>query len=189
MRAGVSKGARMPLLLVLLLFAALLPGCGGSDSSTGADDAPERVVTTDRPPPAAGESIPTATGDEAAKRPEPKVYVPDGPLPKKLVVTDMIEGAGQAVEPGDELTVNFIAARFADGEFFESSWEWPKRFTFELTKKNVIPGWVEGLPGMREGGRRHLVIPGTLAARFGVPPSPQTEEEALVYVVDLIEVG
>jgi peptidylprolyl isomerase len=189
MRAGASEGVRLPPLLALLLFAALLAGCGDSDSSTGADDAPERVVTTDRPPPEPGESMPTATGAEAAKRPEPKVYVPDGPLPKKLVVSDMVKGAGQAVKPGDELTVNFIAARYVDGEFFESSWGWPKRFTFELAKQNVIPGWVKGLPGMREGGRRHLVIPGTLAARFGVPPSPETREEALVYVVDLIEVG
>lgn len=188
MRAGACKGARLPLL-VFLLSAALLSGCGGSDSSTGADDAPERVVTTDQPPPGPGDSIPTQSGAEVAKRSEPRVYVPDGPPPKKLVVSDMIEGTGQAVKPGDELTVNFIAARYIDGEFFESSWEWPKRFTFELAMKNVIPGWVKGLPGMREGGRRHLVIPGTLAARFGVPPSAQTEEEALVYVVDLIKVG
>lgn len=189
MRPRASKGGHLSLPLALLLFAALLAGCGGSDSSTGADEAPERVVTTDRPPPEPGESIPTQSGAQAAKRSEPKVYVPDGPLPKKLVVSDMVEGAGRAVKPGDELTVNFIAARYLDGDFFESSWGWPKRFTFELADENVIPGWVKGLPGMREGGRRHLVIPGTLAARFGVPPSARTREEALVYVVDLIEVG
>jgi len=187
MSVGASNAARLSLALVL--FAALLPGCGGSDSSTGADDVPERVVTTDRPPPGPGESIPTQSGAQAAKRPEPKVYVPDGPLPKKLVVSDMIEGTGRAVKPGDELTVNFIAARYVNGEFFESSWGWPKPFTFELAIENVIPGWVKGLPGMREGGRRHLVIPGTQAARYGVPPSPETEEGALVYVVDLIKVG
>jgi len=189
MNRRFGRGAAVALLVVLPLLVTFAAGCGGSDSSSGADDAPERVVTTDRPPPGPGEPIPTQSGAQAAKRPEPKVYVQDGPLPKKLAVSDMIEGTGPAAKPGDKLTVNFIAARYIDGEFFESSWGWPKPFTFELAIENVIPGWVKGLPGMREGGRRHLVIPGTQAARYGVPPSPETEEGALVYVVDLIKVG
>jgi FKBP-type peptidyl-prolyl cis-trans isomerase len=175
---------------VALLVLVLLGGCGGADSSTGAaEQSKGRDVTTEQPPAKPGKPIPVQSGAQAAKRSEARVYVPDAPLPKKLIVTDMIKGAGPAAKPGDELTVNFVAVRYDDGEFFESSWGWPKRFTFKLRKQDVIPGWVEGLPGMREGGRRHLVVPGTMAARFGVPPSQETRQNALVYVVDLIEVG
>lgn len=190
MRSCSGRGGAATLV-ILLMLATFASGCGGGDSSSTstADEAKGRDVTTERPPAEAGKPIPLQSGAQAAKRPEARVYVPDGPLPTKLVVEDMIEGSGPVVKPGDELTVNFIAVRFEDGEFFESSWEWPKRFTFELRKQDVIPGWVKGLPGMREGGRRHLVVPGTLAARFGVPPSPETRENALVYVVDLIKVG
>jgi peptidylprolyl isomerase len=178
------------LLVVVPLLAMFGTGCGGSDSSADTtDDAKGRDVTTERLPAEPGKPIPVQSGAQASKRPEARVYVPDGPLPRKLTVTDMIEGSGPVAKPGDELTVNFIAVRYDGGEFFESSWGWPKRFTFKLRKEDVIPGWVKGLPGMREGGRRHLVVPGTMAARYGVPASPEVWNNALVYVVDLIEVG
>lgn len=184
MSAGRGEGARFALLVALLLLTALA-GCGG-DSSSGAED--ERVATTEQPPTAPGQPVPTESGADAAKRSEPKVFVPDGGPPRKVVVEDMIEGSGPAAKKGDELTVNFIAVRHGDGNFFESSWDWPKPFTFTLGMKDVIPGWVRGLPGMREGGRRHLAIPGKLAARGGVALSSEADENALVYVVDLIAV-
>lgn len=186
MNRGLGRGATVALLALAL--AALGGGCGGSDSSGAAEQPEGRDVTTERPPAEPGRPIPVQSGAQAAKRPEARVYVPDGPLPEKLAVEDMIEGRGPAAKPGDELTVNFIAVRYEDGKLFESSWEWPKPFDFELRDQDVIPGWVKGLPGMREGGRRHLVVPGTLAARYGVPPSPETKRNALVYVVDLIDV-
>lgn len=182
-RAG---GAANLAFIAILLFALLVGGCGGSDSSTGASG--DRDATTDQPPTQPGKPVPAESGAAAAKRAEPKVYVPDGPPPERVLVQDMIDGAGPPASKGDELTVNFIAVRHRDGEFFESSWDWPKPFTFTLGMKDVIPGWVKGLPGMREGGRRHLVIPGKLAARGGVSLLPEAEENSLVYVVDLIKV-
>jgi peptidylprolyl isomerase len=186
-----GRRGREALAAVLCCFAVLPLGCGGSDSSDGAAaDAEQggRIATTDQPPTTPGQVVPAESGSKAAKRPEPKVYVPDGPPPERVITEDMIQGSGPAAKVGDELTVNFIAVRFANGQFFESSWDWPKPFTFALGMKNVIPGWVKGLPGMREGGRRHLVIPGKLAARGGVSLSPEADENSLVYVVDLIKV-
>jgi peptidylprolyl isomerase len=189
------RQATGPALALALLLAVACGGCGGGDSSgDGADSstaaggkADSRMVTTDQPPPEPGDRIPAASGAEASRRPEARVYVPASP-PRKLVVRDVIRGTGPVAEAGDELTVNFVAARSVNGEFFESSWEWKKPFDFRLAKDEVVLGWVNGLPGMREGGRRYLAIPGTEAARFGVPASPETEENALIYVVDLIEV-
>jgi peptidylprolyl isomerase len=181
-----QRGLGRALCAALLALALLAAGCGGNDSSDGATDG--RDVATTQPPPEPGDRIPTGTGADAAKRSEPKVYVPDSPPPKEVIVRDMIEGSGAAAKPGDELTVNFVGVRYLGGEFFESSWDWPKPFTFTLGMKDVIPGWVKGLPGMREGGRRYLAVPGKLAARGGVSPLPGADENSLIYVVDLIEV-
>jgi peptidylprolyl isomerase len=185
---GVGAGWALLLALAVLCGAAVGAGCGGDDASGGGATTSGRDATTDQPPTEPGQPVPTESGADAAKRAEPKVYVPDGPPPAKVAVEDMIQGSGPAAKVGDELTVNFIAVRYTGGEFFESSWDWPKPFTFELGMKDVIPGWVKGLPGMREGGRRHLVIPGKFAARGGVSLLPEAEENSLVYVVDLIKV-
>jgi peptidylprolyl isomerase len=163
-KRGVRAGWALLLALAVLCGAAVGAGCGGDDAPGGATTS-GRDATTDQPP-----------------------TEPGGPPPGKVAVEDMIEGSGPAAKVGDELTVNFIAVRYVDGDFFESSWDWPKPFTFELGMKDVIPGWVKGLPGMREGGRRHLAIPGKLAARGGASLLPEAEENSLVYVVDLIKV-
>lgn len=184
---GAATAWALLLALALVCAATIGAGCGGDEASGGATTS-DRDATTDRPPTEPGKPVPTESGAQAAKRSEPKVYVPDGQPPGKVIVEDMIDGSGPAAKVGDELTVNFIAVRYVDGEFFESSWDWPKPFSFELGKKDVIPGWVKGLPGMREGGRRHLVIPGKFAARGGVSLLPGVEENSLVYVVDLIKV-
>lgn len=174
------------LLLCLLLGAA---GCGSDEESAATGDTTSRSsATTSEPPRAPGEPIPVESAAAAAKRTEPKVYVPDDPPPRKVIVEDVIEGKGASAARGDELTVNFIAVRYLNGEFFESSWDWPKPFTFTLDESNVIPGWVQGLPGMKEGGRRHLIIPGRLAARGGISPFQDSGENSLVYVVDLLKV-
>lgn len=126
--------------------------------------------------------------EQAENREEPEPSAPGGTAPDRLVIEDVIEGSGQAARRGDELTVNFMAVRYATGDLFESSWDWPKPFTFRLTRDEVIPGWVRGLPGMREGGRRQLIVPGRLAARYGGSVE-SSREDTLIYVVDLIEAG
>jgi peptidylprolyl isomerase len=127
----------------------------------------------------------TQSGAEAGQRPEPTVTVSVSRPPRALAVRDLIRGSGRAAQEGDELAVHFAAVRFS-GEFFESIWEEP--FSFELDSDEVSPGWVRGLPGMRVGGRRELIVPTQLTSRYGIPPSENDPRNALIYVVDLLEV-
>src|SRR6478735_3940785 len=76
------------------------------------------------------------------------------------------------------------------GEEFDSSWSRnAEPFTFTLGKSEVIPGWDQGLEGMKVGGRRELIIPPELAyGKAGSPPAIPPNE-TLVFVIDLESVN
>ena len=114
------------------------------------------VAATPKPPPA------------LAKK--PVVTVPTGPAPTKLVTKDLVTGTGQTVKPGQTVTVNYVGVLYKTGKEFDSSWSRNQPFTTPLTAGSVIPGWVKGIPGMKVGGRRELIIPASLAyGRQGQP--------------------
>ncbi len=99
---------------------------------------------------------------------------------------DTKEGTGKEVKPGDTVTVDYTGALAADGTIFESSLDSGQPATFGLD--GVIKGWTEGLPGMKEGGTRRLVIPAEMAygasGQGSIPPNAP-----LVFDVTLIKVG
>jgi FKBP-type peptidyl-prolyl cis-trans isomerase len=178
----LSRQAPIAVLLCLVLGAT---GCGGDgdDSSSSVSATAQPAAAEGSPPARPPGPIETQSGAQAAKRPEPTVSPPAGPPPRKLLVEDLIKGSGPVAAPGDELAVHFVAIRYG-GEFFESIWDKP--FTFYLGVAYVNPGWVRGLPGMRVGGRRELVVPPQLTSRYGVSPYDSDPQKALVYVVDLL---
>lgn len=105
----------------------------------------------------------------------------------ELVVTDDVEGTGTEVQPHAIVTVHYLGAQLGTGEVFDSSWSRNDTISFPLD--GVIQGWSEGLVGMKEGGRRTLVIPSDLAYGSTPPPGSGIAPDAdLVFVVDMIEV-
>jgi FKBP-type peptidyl-prolyl cis-trans isomerase len=100
---------------------------------------------------------------------------------------------GLAPGSGEEATVNSAVSIhylgwLPDGELFDSSLARGEPMEFTLGFREVIPGWEEGIRGMREGGRRLLVIPPDLAygdqgVRGAVPPNA-----TLVFEIQLVEV-
>ncbi len=134
----------------------------------------------------------SATGDDdepAAEATKPTVEVPDGPPPEELETTDVTEGDGTEAATGDTVTVEYVGVSYSSGEEFDSSWERPEPFSFQLGAGEVIPGWDQGIVGMKVGGRRELVIPPDLAyGKQGSPPAIGPDE-TLVFVVDLVDVG
>jgi peptidylprolyl isomerase len=110
------------------------------------------------------------------------------------VTKDIITGTGAVAANGDELTVDYVGALYANGKVFSASWSngGPKGqpFSFELgtNPAQVIAGWNQGLVGMRVGGRRELIIPPSLAygaqARTGIPAN-----STLIFIVDLLKVA
>jgi FKBP-type peptidyl-prolyl cis-trans isomerase len=83
-----------------------------------------------------------------------------------LQTTDLVEGTGQTVKSSDKVTVDYTGAVAATGIVFQSSLDTGQPVTFGLNQ--VIPGWTQGVPGMKVGGTRRLVIPANLA--YGANP-------------------
>jgi FKBP-type peptidyl-prolyl cis-trans isomerase len=121
------------------------------------------------------------------KKSKPKVTVPQGAPPKKLAVEDLEEGTGPAIKAGDEITVQYVGVDYKTGQQFDASWDRGEPLTFLLGSGQVIPGWDQGLEGMKVGGRRELIIPPSLA--YGAQGSgPIAPNSTLVFVVDLLAV-
>jgi FKBP-type peptidyl-prolyl cis-trans isomerase len=106
--------------------------------------------------------------------------------------TDLVVGEGATAENGDVLTVDYTGWLYdaaqpeQKGLIFNSS-RGVAPFSFVLGAGQVIDGWDQGLPGMKVGGVRRLVVPPSLAygqARFGIIPPNAT----LVFEVTLLEV-
>ena len=102
---------------------------------------------------------------------------------------DLIQGNGTKAGLGDELTVEYIGVRYG-GEPFTNSWERSKPFIFRLGAGSfmVNPGWEKGLPGMRVGGRRELIVPPKLLYQGGAPPGSKPAD-TLIYVIDLVAIN
>jgi peptidylprolyl isomerase len=183
--------ALVPAALVVATTLALT-ACGSSSSSSGASSSASggSVTASDCPagtPQSADYTVGTAgvsvTGD-AGKAPTVKVGT-DTPTTSVLTVCDLTVGTGDAVAANGTVTAHYVGVGAASGKTFDSSWDRGKPATFPLA--NVIEGWQKGIPGMKLGGRRLLVIPGAQA--YGAnPPSGSGigANEALVFVVDLV---
>lgn len=119
------------------------------------------------------------------ERTKPEIDAPTGPEPKELVIRDLIEGDGVEAQPGDTVTVHYLGVEFESGEEFDSSWSRGETIRFPL--QGLIQGWQEGIPGMKVGGRRELIIPPELA--YGTGGGHFLSDKTLIFVIDLIGVG
>jgi peptidylprolyl isomerase len=132
-----------------------------------------------------GSSSSDASVDTSTK---PTVEVPDGPPPTTLQVGDIVVGDGAEATAGDTLTMQYVGVNYADGKQFDASWDNGQPFTFQLGGGQVIPGWDQGIEGMKVGGRRELIVPPDLGyGEQGSPPAIKPNE-TLVFVVDLLDV-
>ena len=105
----------------------------------------------------------------------------------QLLIKDLVEGSGAAVQPTDNVTVHYGGVGALTKQQFDASWDAGMTASFPLN--GVILGWQEGLVGMKVGGRRLLVIPGNLAYGPTPPPGSGIEpDETLIFVVDLVSI-
>jgi peptidylprolyl isomerase len=186
--------SRTGLTLATLGAAILIAGCGSSSNSStitvGAENSGDNslIKATETTAKKASESSTTAakTPTSGPLSKEPKVTPPSGPAPSKLVIKDLIKGTGAEAKAGETVTVNYVGVLYKGGKEFDASWKRNEPFTFALGKGQVIPGWDQGVAGMKVGGRRELIIPSALA--YGAKGSPPTipANAPLVFVVDLL---
>jgi peptidylprolyl isomerase len=191
----IPRSLLRPGIAFATLGAALLiAGCGSSSSSStiGVGDensANNTLATSTSTTPTTSTSATTASVKTPATGPlskEPTVTPPSGPAPTKLVTKDLIVGTGPEAKAGDSVTVNYVGVLYKGGKVFDASWKRSETFPFVLGKSQVIPGWEQGIVGMKVGGRRELIIPSGLA--YGAKGSPPTipPNSALIFVVDLL---
>jgi FKBP-type peptidyl-prolyl cis-trans isomerase len=113
---------------------------------------------------------------------------PTGPSgPATLQVTEVTVGTGATAVSGDTVTVDYIGS-FLDGRVFDSSFSRGTPFTFQLGANAVIPGFEQGVLGMRVGGRRQVVIPSNLAyGSTGNGPIPPNTP--IQFQIDLVSIA
>jgi peptidylprolyl isomerase len=129
-------------------------------------------------------------GADLGARPDLLSVLPDdrGEPPGVLVVDDLVVGDGEPAGAGDLVTVHYVGAEWTSGAEFDASWDRGQPYSFELDAGRVIEGWEQGLLGMREGGRRVLVIPPELAYGDRGAGDAIGPGSTLVFVVDLLDV-
>ncbi len=104
----------------------------------------------------------------------------------ELQIIDMVVGSGDEAREGATITAHYTGALCKDGTIFQSSHDTGEPATFGLNQ--VIKGWTHGVPGMKVGGVRRLIIPSALAygsarAASNIPPNSD-----LVFDIELIDI-
>ncbi len=104
----------------------------------------------------------------------------------ELQVIDVVEGTGDEVKPLARITAHYTGALAADGTIFQSSHDISQPATFGLDQ--VIAGWTDGVPGMKVGGTRRLIIPAAQAYGERSPAANIPANSDLVFDIELIEI-
>ena len=117
---------------------------------------------------------------------KPHVEAKTTPAPEDVVIADLIEGDGPEAQPDGYVEVHYVGVDYETNQEFDSSWDRGGPVGFWLN--GLIAGWQEGIPGMKVGGRRELIVPPEAAygpEGGGHPLAGRT----LVFIIDLIGVG
>lgn len=103
------------------------------------------------------------------------LLIPHGPPPKKVVIRDLRIGTGPVLKPGETFSPKYVVQNYRTGEVREDRWNSDTPSVYAYDEEAMVDGWVPGLRGVRYGGKRELIVPGSLA--YGNP---------LVYVVEVL---
>lgn len=150
---------------ILAFSLVLLTGCGDNEVSATAGNLP--TVTTNM-----GEA--------------PTIGAPSGTPPTTLESKDIVVGTGAEVSSTSTITFHYTLMTWSNGALIESSWTGGSPATYPLVE--LIVGWQQGIPGMKVGGRRLLVVPPDLG--YGAQGSgPVGPNETLIFVMDIVSVA
>ena len=162
-------------LLAGLGLTLLLAACGYPDPTPAGGPAYGVAATT--PTPVAG------ADDFSQGATQKPIKLPDG-----LQYVDITVGSGDVVLSGAKVQVQYTGW-LSNGTKFDSSRDSGQPFEVTLGQGQVIPGWDEGIPGMKVGGKRRLVIPPALA--YGANPpqgAPIPPNATLVFDVEVLQI-
>ena len=177
---------------------SILAGCGSSTPpasapppaapSASVSDAPaaDPGPAADSGPAAAG-GVPALTGNPTDLSKQSSAKAGAGQPPTTLVTKDIVVGKGTAAALTNTVNVRYTGTLYSDGTGFDSSWSRGNDPT-SFPLNGVVPGFAQGIAGMKPGGRREIVIPPALG--YGDQTNgPIPGGSTLVFVVDLIGVS
>lgn len=173
---------RKPLIVLVAVLALAGVACSKDSVSTSTTAAPTPAGS---PSPARSDYVGLAD-EKAPSGKEPSVFIPtDKEAPTALQVTDLTVGAGAEAQSTSTIEVNYLLLTWEGGQKVASSFG-AQPLVSPLS--GLIPGWKQGLLGMKVGGRRQLIIPPDLA--YG-PASGghQLGGKTLIFIVDLLKVS
>jgi len=127
-------------------------------------------------------------GQRKLDRSKPEIDFPREPVPTELRIVDEIQGTGKEATAGATVSCHYVGVTYSGGEEFDASWNRNEPLDFTVGVGQVIQGWDQGLLGMKVGGRRRLEIPSELAYGKRGAGSVIGPDEALIFVVDLLDV-
>ena len=186
----MTRSPRCPLAVALLL--GLLTGCSASSSAS-----PGSSVSSAAAPASSDAAVIAGPGrlsydgvtvDGVVGR-EPEFLIGDETQQTSSIqVRDVVVGTGATATAAGHVTVEYSARGARGKRTFDSSWLRGKPFTF-VPSKIAFSAFSSGVPGMRVGGRRLVIVPGSLAFA-GKPPagSGLAANETVVFVIDLVSV-
>jgi peptidylprolyl isomerase len=182
-RRNSLVGVLAGLAVVGVIIAAFVLVGGGDDDEGGEDTAGSQPTASAAPTVSGFPPLPADADPALATK--PKVAKGSGEL-TELKVTTLIEGKGPATKAGQTITVNYVGVSYTTGEEFDASWNRSEPFTFQVgvNPPQVIPGWNEGLVGVKVGSRVQLDIPSNLA--YGDNPAGGQPAGPLRFVTDVL---
>ena len=163
------------VLLIASLALAAATGLAGCGSSAQPSAAPTASCKADDF---------KVTGDFGKA---PKVEIPACKPTDELIIKDLVPGTGAEVKTGTTATVNYQLTTFSNKKVLDSSFERGEPFDVEnVGEAPVIVGWNEGIVGLKEKGRRLLIVPP--AKGYGKGGNGIQPNETLVFVIDGVKV-
>jgi peptidylprolyl isomerase len=176
---------------VVIVAAVVLGGAFAYSSLAGGDDDEPDEVTEAEGDTTTLPEAPTTTIDPEVESAVQERGKPDPAPPPADTAADAVEvetlaeGEGEGAEAGDSLVIEYVG-KTADGNVFDFSWENHDPIPVTLGTGGVIPGWEEGLLGVKLGERRRMVIGSDMA--YGAEGSPPDipPNAPLVFEVDVI---
>jgi peptidylprolyl isomerase len=179
---GATAGTAAVIVGVVVLVIALSGGSDKAKVKAGATPTP-----TASPPPAAPKKC-VPINPNPPRKGEPFVPQVKGKNPSSLVTKDIKKGHGAVAKKTSKVRVRYIGFSCATGKQFDPPPPGKAGTTINaaLGTGNVIPGWDQGIPGMRVGGERELVIPAALAYQSN-PGATGVPNDTLIFVIDLLK--